>query len=66
MSFVDTQLIECSRASSEETKGDNMVNPAVFTNKLGDGLTLNVGDQISVERSFINGLGSGNQKTIQF
>ena len=66
MSYVDTQLIECSRASSEETKGDNMENPAIFTNKLGDNITLEVGDVVSVERSFINGLGSGNQKTIQF
>lgn len=66
MSYVDTQLIECSRASSEETKGNNLNNPAIFTNKLGDGITLNVGDVVSVERSFINGLGSGNQKTIQF
>ena len=66
MSYVDTKIIECSRASSEQQKGNNMENPALFTNKLGDSITLNVGDVVSVERSFINGLGSGNQKTIQF
>lgn len=66
MSYVDTRIIECTRQSSEERKGDNTENPAIFTNKLGDPITLNVGDVVSVERSFINGLGSGNAKTIQF
>ena len=66
MSYVDTKIIECSRASSEQQKGNNMDNPALFTNKLGESIKLNVGDVISVERSFVNGLGSGNQKTIQF
>lgn len=66
MSYVDTEIIECTRQSSEQVKGDNTENPAVFTNKLGKTMTLNVGDVVSVERSFINGLGSGNAKTIQF
>ena len=64
MSYVDTVVIECTRASSEETKGDNFQNPAIFTNKLGRSLILNVGDVVSVERSFVNGLGSGNDDTI--
>ncbi len=66
MSYVDTEIIECTRQSSEQAKGDNRENPALFTNKLGNTLTLEVGDVVSVERSFINGLGSGNAKTIQF
>ncbi len=66
MSYVDTEVIECTRQSSEQAKGDNTENPAIFTNKLGQTKTLNVGDVVSIERSFINGLGSGNAKTIQF
>ena len=34
MSYVDTKIIECSRASSEQQKGNNMDNPALFTNKI--------------------------------
>ena len=38
MSYVDTKIIECSRASSEQQKGNNMDNPALFTNKLGESI----------------------------
>ena len=68
-SYVDTQLIECTRASSEQVKvgGEGQdETTSLFTNKLGESLTLNVGDKVSVERTFINGLGSGNSQTIQF
>tara|TARA_R100000654_G_scaffold24805_1_gene47976 strand:- start:1655 stop:4651 length:2997 start_codon:yes stop_codon:yes gene_type:complete len=69
MEYVDTQLIECSRISSEQVKGDDLKegdNKALFTNKLSQAVVLEVGDKVSVERSFINGLGSGNAETIQF
>jgi len=68
-SYVDTQLIECTRASSEQVKiggeGEDDTS-SLFTNKLGDSIVLNAGDRVSVERTFINGLGSGNAETIQF
>ena len=66
MSYETNLLIECSRASSEEVKAGNLSNEAVFTNKLSQALKLEVGDNVSVERSFVNGLGAGNQDTIQF
>ena len=66
MSYVNNQLIECMRATSTEKTSLNNSNVAKFTNKLNQALVLNVGDQVSIERSFINGLGAGNQDTIQF
>ena len=66
MSFVNNQLIECIRASSEEAKTQTNKNLADYTNKLGQALKLEVGDILSVERAFINGLGAGNQDSIQF
>ena len=66
-SYVDTQLIECTRASSEQARGEGQDDTSsLFTNKLGDSITLNAGDKVSVERTFINGVGSGNAETIQF
>lgn len=67
--YVDTEILECSRASSEQVKeGDfRLGDPkSIFTNKLGQAVVLEVGDKVSVERSFLNGLGSGNPQTIQF
>ena len=66
MSYVNNQIIECLRASSTEKKSDNNENLAQFTNKLSQAVKLDVGDTISIERAFINGLGAGNQNTIQF
>ncbi len=66
MSYVNNQLIECMRATSTEKTSGNESNVAKFTNKLNQSLILNVGDQVSIERSFVNGLGAGNQDTIQF
>ena len=66
MSYVNNQLIECIRASSEEAKSQNNNNVADFTNKLGQAIKLDVGDVVSVERAFINGLGAGNQESISF
>lgn len=66
MSYVNNQLIECMRATSTEKTSGNESNVAKFTNKLNQSLILNVGDNVSIERSFVNGLGAGNQDTIQF
>jgi hypothetical protein len=66
MSYVNNQLIECMRTTSTEKTSGNNNEVAQFTNKLNQAVILNVGDQISIERAFINGLGAGNQNTIQF
>ena len=58
--YVDTLIIDCSRSTSEEVKGDptNDQN-AVFTNKLGNGIKLNPGDKISVSSAYISERGVG-------
>jgi len=58
--YVDTLIVDCSRSTSEEVKGDptNTQN-AVFTNKLGNGIKLNPGDKISVSSAYISERGVG-------
>jgi hypothetical protein len=60
-SYVDTELIECSRRSSVESLAGNNDNNAIFTNKLGNGVKLNVGDQISIHSAIINERGAGSE-----
>ena len=60
-SYVDTELIECSRRSSVESLSGNNDNNAIFTNKLGNGVKLNVGDTISIHSAIINERGAGSE-----
>ena len=64
--YVDTKLINCNRLASVEARTGNDSNPAVFTNPLNETVRLNVGDKVSIERSFINEIGAGNPQTIEF
>ena len=64
--YVDTQLINCNRLASVESRSKNDSNPAIFTNTLEQSVKLDVGDKVSVERAFINELGAGNPQTIEF
>ena len=66
MSYVDTQLINCNRLASTESRSGNDSNPAVFTNPLEQSIKLDVGDRISLERAFISEVGAGNPSTIEF
>ena len=50
--YSDTILIDCSRLSSEEAKGGNDEQPALWNNKVGSGVKLNVGDKVSVHSGF--------------
>lgn len=63
--YVDTQLLECNRLHSEEFKSGNNENPALFTNKLGSGINLDVGDVVSVHGCYVNENGAGGD-TIEF
>ena len=60
--YVDTIILDCSRQTSEEVKGDplNDVN-ALFTNKLGNGIKINPGDTISVSSAYVSERGCGGQ-----
>ena len=67
MSYASTEIIECMRATSEEAKASiSTEHNALYTNKLGQAVKLDVGDTVQVERVFINGLGAGNPNSIQF
>ena len=65
-SHTDITLINCNRTASVEARTKNNSNTAVFTNPLQQTLKLNVGDSVSVERSFISEVGAGNPQTIEF
>ena len=60
--YVDTIILDCSRQTSEEIKGDSLndVN-ALFTNRLGNGIKINPGDTISVSSAYVSERGCGGQ-----
>ena len=60
-SFTNIEVLEANRLSSEEAKGGNNENPAQWTNKLGSGVQINVGDEIQVNSAFISEDGAGDQ-----
>ena len=59
-SYNQTILLDANRLSSEEYSASNLANTdnAVFTNKVSSGLTLNVGDQVTIESAHIAQWGS--------
>jgi hypothetical protein len=63
--YLDTQLLECNRLHSEEYKSGNKSNPALWSNKLGSGIKLDVGDTISVHSGYVSEYGAGGN-TIEF
>ena len=63
-SYVDTILIDCNRKGSEDYKTKTGVNtPSIFTCKLGSGIKLNPGDEVSVHSAFVNE--RGNEDNIE-
>ena len=58
-SYVDLKILECSRQSSVEVDGGNVSNNSLFMNKLEEGVSLKVGDQISVHSAIISEIGAG-------
>ena len=66
-SYNQTILLDANRLSSEEYSASNLANTdnAVFTNKVSSGLTLNVGDQVTIESAHIAQRGAGGS-VIQF
>ena len=65
-SFTNLSILDCNRQSSDQSKSNNNENPALWTNKLGTGVKLNVGDQVEVVSSFISEQGAGDSETIEF
>lgn len=60
-SFTETQLLECSRRSSIQKMSGNTENNAIFTNKLGSGVELKVGDEVSIHSAIVSERGAGNE-----
>ena len=59
-SFTNIKILECNRLSSEEVKAGNNSSPALWENKLGSGVEINVGDTIQVNQAFISEDGAGD------
>jgi hypothetical protein len=57
--YVDLQIIDCNRQHSVQAQSGNDTNPALFTNELGQGITLNVGDRVAVQGAYISEIGAG-------
>ena len=59
MSGYTAQIIlECSRTSSAEGRTNNNKNPAEYTNDLGDGVVLEIGDEIELHSAYVSELGA--------
>ena len=65
MSFANLTLLECNREQSEQ-KGREFDNNAIFTNRMGRVIELDVGDTIEVKSAFINKRGCANPDSIEF
>ena len=57
--YSDLRILDCNRLHSVEGVSGNDNNPALFTNELGDGVRLEVGDQVSIQNAFVSEIGAG-------
>jgi len=59
--YTQTILLDANRLSSEEYSASNLAqtNTAVFTNRVAGGLTLDIGDQVSIQSAHIAQRGAG-------
>ena len=61
--YTQTILLDANRLSSEEYSASNLAqtNTAVFTNRVSGGLTLDIGDQVSIQSAHIAQRGAGGE-----
>ncbi len=66
-SYNQTILLDANRLSSEEYSASSLAQTdnAIFTNKVSNGITLDVGDQVSIQSAHIAQRGAGGS-VIQF
>ena len=59
--YNETILLDCNRLSSEEFSASSLAihDTAIFTNRVSSGLTLNIGDQVSIQSAHIAQRGAG-------
>jgi len=58
--YTDIKIIDCNRQHSIQARSGNNSNPALFTNELGKGIKLKVGDKVSVKGVYISEVGAGS------
>ena len=56
--YTDITILEANRLASVEGKSQNDENLALFTNKINNGLKLNIGDSVSVHSCFVSEIGA--------
>tara|TARA_R100000231_G_scaffold67105_1_gene53829 strand:- start:35 stop:2926 length:2892 start_codon:yes stop_codon:yes gene_type:complete len=59
--YTQTILLDANRLSSEEYSASNLsdTDDAIFTNKVSNGITIDIGDQVSIESAHIAQRGAG-------
>ena len=66
MSYADIQLLNCNRSASVEGMAGRTDDTGRFTNPLMQSVTLDVGDEVSVDHAFVNEVGAGGAQPIEF
>jgi hypothetical protein len=59
--YTQTILLDANRLSSEEYSASNLAqsDTAIFTNKVSSGITIDIGDQVSIQSAHIAQRGAG-------
>lgn len=59
--YTQTILLDANRLSSEEYSASNLADTdtAIFTNKVSNGITIDIGDQVSIQSAHIAQRGAG-------
>lgn len=60
MEYTDLTILDCNRQHSVQAISGNDENTSLFTNELGRGIQLNVGDKVSVQGAYISEIGAGS------
>ena len=58
--YTNTTILDCNRLHSIQARSGNNTNKALFTNELGKGIKLKVGDRVSVKGAYISEVGAGS------
>ncbi len=61
--YSQTILLDANRLSSEEYSASNLAqtDTSVFTNRVAGGITLDIGDQVSIQSAHIAQRGAGGE-----
>jgi hypothetical protein len=59
--YTQTLLLDCNRLSSEEYNASRLsdTDNSLYTNKVANGIKLNIGDQVSINSAYISERGAG-------